>query len=232
MEAFGWGVGLFLAIFGPILLLLPVAGLYFLFRWLALATRLGAGDGKAKLLHLGLAAALVLGAVLATYLPGRLEFERLCTSLAEPKIVGRVRVEGFFLDDPTAGSFGLRYLGEEGFAWFETHDIYHRGKFVRYRKEGDKVVTEPVAELQSRYAVKSGTEVRERTIHVSRTEITERASGLLLAEAHSVIHHGGPLGIVLGVYGMSNCPNPITPEGSRQFNLYYHLPREVLGRGS
>jgi hypothetical protein len=231
MEALGWWAGLFLAMFGPLFLLLPVAGLYFLFRWLALARRLGAGDGNAKLVHLGFAAALVLGAVLAMYLPGRLEFERLCSALAEPKIVERVRVDGFFLDDLTANSFGQRYLGEEGFAWFETNDIYRRGKFVRYRKDGDKVVTEPVAELQSRYAVKSGTEVLERTIHVSRTAITERASGRLLAEAHSVIHHGGPLGIVLGVYGMSNCPNPITPEGSRQFNLYYHLAREALGQG-
>lgn len=188
-------------------------------------------ESQARLAHMGASVLLVLGVLLASYLPGRLEFERLCTDFAEPRIFWKVRVEGFFLDDLTANSFGQRYLGEEGFAWFETHDIYKRGRFVRFRKAGDKVHTEPVTELQSLHVVKSATEVRDRTIHVSRTAISERESGRLLAEAHSVIYHGGPLGIVLGVYGMSHCPNPITPEGSRQFNLYYHLVREVLGQG-
>ena len=143
-----------------------------------------------------------------------------------------MRVEGFFLDDLTANSFGRRYVAEEGFAWFETHDLYQRGRFVRFRKAGDQVVIEPVIELQARHVVKSDTEVRSDTNHVSRTAISERQSGRLLAEAHSVIYHGGPLGVVLGVYGMSHCPNPSTAEGRRQFNLYYHLVREVLGRGA
>ncbi|MBI4988163.1 MAG: hypothetical protein HZC23_05005 [Rhodocyclales bacterium] len=223
--------GLLLAVLGPLLLLLPIALLFFLFGRAGIGARLGLSADNARLLHVAAAGILVLGAVLASYLPGRLEFERLCADLAEPRILERVRVEGFFLDDLTANSFGQRYLGEEGFAWFETHDIYNRGRFVRFRKVGDKVHTEPVTELQSRHVVKSATEVRDRTIHVSRTAISERESGRLLAEAHSVIYHGGPLRIVLGVYGMSNCPNPITPEGSRQFNLYYHLVREVLGQG-
>jgi hypothetical protein len=223
--------GLLLAVLGPLLLLLPIAFLYLLFRRAGIGARFGLGASQARLAHLCGSTALVLGAVLASYLPGRLEFERLCADLAEPRIFGKVRVEGFFLDDLTANSFGQRYLGEEGFAWFETHDIYKRGQFMRFRKAGDKVRTEPVTELQSRHVVKSATEIRDRTIHVSRTAISERESGRLLAEAHSVIYHGGPLGIVLGVYGMSNCPNPITPEGSRQFNLYYHLVREVLGSG-
>lgn len=223
--------GLLLTVLGPLLLLLPIVLLVFLFGRAGLGARLGLSADNARLLHVAAAGILVLGAVLATYLPGRIELERLCSELAEPRILERARVEGFFLDDLTANSFGQRYLGEEGFAWFETHDIYKRGQFVRFRKAGDKVHTEPVTELQSRHVVKSATEVRDRTIHVSRTAISERESGRLLAEAHSVIYHGGPLGIVLGVYGMSNCPNPITPEGSRQFNLYYHLVREVLGQG-
>jgi hypothetical protein len=225
-------VGLLLAVLGPLLLLLPLALLYFLFRRAGLGARLGLSPVNARLLHLAAAAGIVLGAVLATYLPGRIAFERLCQELAEPRIHERVRAEGFFLDDLTAASFGQRYVGEEGFAWFETHDLYRRGQYVRYRKQGDNVVSEPADELRARHAVKSGVEVRPDGIHVARTAITERDSGRLLAEAHSVIYHGGPLGVVLGVYGLSNCPNPITAEGSRQFNLYYHLVREVLGSGN
>ncbi len=224
--------GLLLSIFGPLLLLLPVALLYLVFRKVGIGPRMGLSADNSRLLHLAAAVAPVLGVVLATYLPGRLEFERLCDTLAEPRIHEKVRVDGFFLDDLTANSFGLRYVGEEGFAWFETHDIYKRGQFVRYRKAGDRVVSEPVAALQARHVVKSETDVRGNTIHVSRLSIAERDSGKLLAEAHSVIYHGGPMGIVLGVNGLSSCPDPITPEGSRQFNLYYHLVREVLGRGA
>lgn len=223
--------GLLLAVLGPLLLLLPLAALYFLFKRAGLGSRLGLSPVNARLLHLSVAAALVVGVVLASYLPGRLEFERLCQALAEPRIHDRARVEGFFLDDLTASSFGQRYLGEEGFAWFETHDLSKRGRFVRYGKTGDKVVSEPVSVLQARHTVRSGVDVRPDGIHVARTAISERDSGRLLAEAHSVTYHGGPLGLALGVYGMSHCPNPITPEGSRQFNLYYHLVREVLGAG-
>ncbi|MBL8502568.1 MAG: hypothetical protein JNL78_03945 [Rhodocyclaceae bacterium] len=224
--------GLLLAVLGPLLLLLPCGLLYFLFRRAGLGGRLGLSPVNARLLHLAAAAGLVFGVVLASYLPGRLEYERLCQALAEPRIHDRARVEGFFLDDLTASSFGQRYLGEEGFAWFETHDIYKRGQFVRYGRAGDKVVNEPVSVLQARHTVKSGVEVRPDGIHVARTAITEREGGRLLAEAHSVTYHGGPLGMVLGVHGMSHCPNPITPEGSRQFDLYYHLVREVLGSGN
>jgi hypothetical protein len=223
--------GLLLAVLGPLLLLLPTALLYFLFRRAGLGARLGLSAVNARLLHMASAAALVLGVVLATYLPGRFEFERLCTALAEPRILERVPVEGFFLDDLSANSFGQRYVQEEGFAWFETHDIYQRGRFVRFHKSGGQVVIEPISEPQARHVVKSETEVRSNTIHVSRITISERRGGRLLAEAHSVTYHGGPLGMVLGVYGLSHCPNPVTEEGRRQFNLYYHLVREVLGPG-
>lgn len=224
--------GLLLAMLGPLLLLLPWGLIYTLMRRAGLGTRLGLGPVNARLLQVTASAAIVLGVVLASYLPGRLEFERLCGELAEPRIIERVRAEGFFLDDLTASSFGRRYLAEEGFAWFETHDIYQRGHYVQFRQSGDQVVIEPIAEPRARHVVKSTTEVRDNTIHVSRTTISDRQSGRLLAEAHSVIYHGGPLGLVLGVYGLSNCPNPVTPEGSRQFDLYYHLVREVLGRGA
>jgi hypothetical protein len=109
-----------------------------------------------------------------------------------------------------------------------TRDIYRNQGHVRYLRVGADVVREPAPSLRARHTVKSNVDVRDRGIHVARTEITERASGRLLAEAHSVTYHGGPLGFLLGVYGLSQCPDPRHAQGSRQFDTYYHLARKVL----
>jgi hypothetical protein len=228
MEGLAFAAGLLLAVLGPLLLLLPVWGMSLLLgRW-RVPQRLGVPEAGAGLVRWALAASLIGALVLASYLPGRLEFDRLCQTLAEPRIHERAVAEGFYLDDLTAGSFGRRYVGEEGFAWIETRDIYRRDAHVRYRRAGAEVVREPAPELRARHVVKSGVDVRERGIHVARTEITDREDGRLLAEAHSVTYHGGPLGFLLGVYGLSQCPDPRTAEGSRQFDTYYHIARRVL----
>lgn len=232
MGEYWFAAGLLLSILGPLLLLVPVAVLYWLFRRTGLAQRIGVTQrGSVQATHGLLALFLVAVVVVATWLPGRIEFSRLCEELAEPRIHARVKADGFYLDDSTANSFGTRYLHDEGFAWFEAKDIYHRGQFVRYRRDGGQVVTDPVPALTALYVVRSGVDVRANGIHVARSEIAERVSGKILAEAHSVVYHGGPLGLLLGVYGLASCPNPITAEGSRQFNTYYHLVRVVLGGG-
>ncbi len=232
MGDYWFAAGLLLSIFGPLLLVLPIAALYWLFRRYGLAQRLGNTQrGSAKAVHGLLALTSVAVVIVVTWLPGRLEFSRLCDELAEPRIYARVKAEGFYIDDLTANSFGQRYLRDEGFAWMEAKDIYHRGQFIRYRRDGSKIATDAIPALTATYVVSSGVEVRANSIHVARTEIAERVSGKILAEAHSVIFHGGPLGLFIGVYGFASCPHPITAEGSRQFNTYYHLVREVLGGG-
>lgn len=232
MGDYWFAAGLLLAVFGPVLLLLPVAVFYWLFRRFALAQRLGVTQrGSIQAAHVLLSLLTVALVVTATWVPGRLEFSRLCDELAEPRIHARVKVDGFYLDDSTANSFGQRYLTEEGFAWMEAKDIYRRSAYVRYRREGGKVVSDSLPELTASHAVRSVLEVRSSSIHVARTEITERVTGKLLAEAHSVTYHGGLLGFILGIYGSGNCPNPASAQGSRQFRAYYHLAREVLGGG-
>ena len=232
MGEYWFAAGLLLALFGPLLLLVPVAILYWLYRRFGLAQRLGVTQrGSVQAAHVLLALLTVAVVVVATWLPGRLEFSRLCAELAEPRIHARVRVEGFYLDDLTANSFGQRYLTDDGFAWMEAKDIYRRNGYVRYRRDGEKIVSDPQPELTATHKVRGNVDVRANSIHVARTEITERASGKLLAEAHSVIYHGGPLGFFLGVYALASCPDPATTDGSRQFKTYYHLVREVLGGG-
>lgn len=230
MGDYWFAAGLLLAIFGPLLFIVPVAACYVLFRRIGLARRFGITQrGAQQAAHLLAALAVVAVIVAVTWIPGRLEFARLCSELAEPRIHARAKADGFYLDDLTANSFGRRYVLEEGFAWMEARDIYRRDGHVRYRRQGDQVVSEPIGVLTAAYVVRSGVEVRAQTIHVARTEIAERSTGKILAEAHSVIYHGGPLGLFLGVYGSRHCPDPATVAGSRQFNAYYHLVREVLG---
>lgn len=233
MGEYWFAAGLLLSIFGPGVFLLPAWLLYRLFRRRGLAARLGvARPSSQQAAHVLLAAALVFALVFASWLPGRLDMARLCDQLAEPRIHERLKVDGFYLDDSTANSFGTRYLYDEGFAWFEARDIYHREAYVRYRRDGARIVTDPVPALSAVHVVRSGVEVRPGGIHVARTEIAERVSGRRLAEAHSITYHGGPLGLFLGIAGMAQCPNPAGIEGSRQFNRYYHLVREVLGGGA
>ena len=230
MGDWWFAFGLLLAIFGPVLLLVPVAVLYFVFRRIGIAARCGVTrHGAQGAVHVLLSLAAVAMVIAATWLPGRIEFARLCDALEEPRIDARIQVDGFYLDDSAANSFGQRYLREEGFAWMEARDIYHRDRFVRYRKDGDKIVNDPIPALTASHVVRSSLEQHAHGIHVARTEIAERATGKILAAAHSVVYHGGPLGLFLGVYGSANCPNPITAAGSRRFDTYYHLVREVLG---
>lgn len=233
MGDYWFAAGLLLAIAGPLLLLAPVAVMYWLLHRMGFAQRFGiAAPGAVRAVHGLLALVLVVAVAMTSWLPGRLEFARLCDELAAPRINTRLKVEGFYLDDSTANSFGMRYLHEEGFAWFEARDIYKREGYVRYRKNGSQIVTEPIPALTATHVVRSGVEVRTKGIRVARTEISERISGKILAEAHSVIYQGGPLGLFFGVYGTSHCPDPATVKGGRQFNGYYHLTREVLGEGS
>lgn len=222
------GLGILLGIFGPFLLIVPMAVMYWLFVRSNPAARFGWSRGTPRLAYAMTAVLSVLLVVGTTYLPGKLEFNRLCESLAEPRPTERARADGFFLDDSTADSFGMRYLRDEGFAWFETRDIYKRDGYARYRKQGEEVVREPVSELKALYTVQSTFEERSPGLQVNRVVVTERASGKLLAEAHSVTYHGGPLSLLLGLYGLSSCPSVHTQQGSRQFNAYYHLARDTL----
>ena len=228
-EGMAWGLGLLMAMFGPLFLLLPVWLIHRLLSQTRALLRLGIAEAKLSRSNIGASFLLVALIVAATYAPGRLEFNRLCEELAEPRIRERVQVDGFLLMDTTADSFGRRYLTEEGFRWFETPVLGRPEQFRRFRREGDQVVIEKIEDVTARYRLASLHEERAYGIKHHRTVIGEISSGRALAESDSLTYMGGPLGMFLGIYGMSTCPSPITPEGSRQFNLGYHLAREVLG---
>ena len=228
-ESTAWGIGLLLAMFGP-LLFVPIV--WAIERWL-LRRALGAWSERrfgrrARFGRLAIAAVAVGAIVLATYLPGRVEFARLCEQHAQPVISKTVDVAGFY----RTAMFPYeaeRFLREWKFAYVEAPDMYRNGRILRYAIDaGGKTVATEVPAISSRYAASDTMQVLDRSLTLTQKRVFERESGRELARAGSVIYHGGPLGVVLGVYGMSHCPDPGSDVGGRQFDDYYYLERKVL----
>lgn len=213
-------LGLLWSAAAPLLLLLPAA----LLSWVLHRVRPDWGRSRRRLL----AAALVLAAVLALWVPDRLHFAQRCTDLGPPRVLQRAQADGIFLDDPTANSFGTRYLHDEGFAWMEARSIYQRDRFTRYRKVDGRIVSDEVDALTAAYTVQSTHEVQDGGVSVQRTTVSERASGRVLASAAMAHFHGGRARWVLGAWGSASCPNPVTADGAAAFEAAYHLARDTL----
>lgn len=228
-ESMAWGIGILLAMFGPLLFLPAIWAIArWPLRWLIGAwadRRFGAVAGVARWL---LATALVAAAVLVSYWPGRMEYERLCAERAEPVIREVVDVPGFYATELYPYS-AERFLREWGFSYVEAPDMYKKGRTLRYAvgADGKTVVTEIPAPT-SRYAVSDTFRELGNTLMLNEKRVFELATGRELARAGSVAYHGGHLWLMLGGYGMSNCPNPGTEKETRQFSDYYYLERKVL----
>ena len=228
-EAMAWSLGLLLAMFGP-LLLLPV--IWAVYRW---PLRYWLGDwthrrfgAHAQAARLVIATVLIGIIVFATYLPGRLEFAELCGRYAKPVIVDVVEVPGFYSTSlyPYEAEGLLR---EWGFSYVEAPDMYKKARTLNYTLGADgKTVVAEIPSPTSRFAASHTTRAIGNTLTLSEKRVFELATDRELARAGSVVYHGGPLGMILGVHGMSNCPNPRYAEGSRQFDDYYYLERKVL----
>ena len=231
MESFGFGLGVLLAILGP-LLLLPAA---WLLQWLLrpLVRRLAPGSLTARATgSLGwLTAAGLIGATLvATWYPGHVEFERLCMRYAFPQIAERVSVEGFYRE--RLFPHETHRLFDAGFSYLETVDPQYPNETrqLRYRSgPGGAVLAEPVEAFTSRHGVEQ-TLVHE-AYGILRTEkrISARDDGRLLARAGEVTYQGGPLALFLGAYAIESCPDIREPQGSRAFMTFYDLEGIVLG---
>jgi hypothetical protein len=228
-ESMAWGIGLLLAMFGP-LLFLPLiwAIARWPLRWLIGAwteRSFGAAAGVARWL---LATVVVGVAVLVSYLPGRMEYEQLCAEHAEPVIREVVDVPGFYATELYPYS-AERFLREWGFSYIEAPDMYKKGRTLRYAVGADnKTAVTEVPAPASRYAVRDTFRELGNTLTLNEKQVFELATGRELARAGSVVYHGGHLRLMLGVYGMSNCPIPVTAKGAQQFSDYYYLERKVL----
>jgi len=175
-----------------------------------------------------LAALLVLGPVALIYGWDRWEFTKLCESLGEPKVLEQRAVDGVVLDSPTANSFGMRYLQEEGFTWIEARDIYRPGGWRRYTREADGRISDmPIDALTATVVVTETHEQRERA-SIMRTEVRERSGDRLLARGANANFTGGRAKWVLGAWGTAGCPAP----GSAAWADHYHLARNTAAKGT
>jgi hypothetical protein len=136
-----------------------------------------------------------------------------------------VRADGFFRTrlHPYESA---RWLG--WFAYVEALHMYEDGVHVRYTRVGDEVRQEEVATLKSRYGVREElAELAHGTVMTEKT-VYEMATKRELARAASIVYDGGPLALLLGVHGMSSCPDVRSEQGSRDFQTFYDLETIML----
>ena len=78
------------------------------------------------------------------------------------------------------------------------------------------------------YAVRESFSETESGITITVKNIYEPATEREIAQAASIRYHGGSLGLLLGSYGRSSCPDIRSEEGSRDFRTFYDLETIVL----
>jgi hypothetical protein len=170
---------------------------------------------------------VVVGTTLAFWVPERLAFKRHCDASSKPTILRTAVADGFFLEDPTANSFGQRYLLEDGFSWMEARSIYDRSRFTRYEMIDGKLEQREIAQTDTEYTVRSSFKA-ERLWNTTETAILETKTGERMAWANNSHLEGGTARWVLGVYGTASCPDPRSTEGSEEFLAFYNLAKNTL----
>jgi hypothetical protein len=158
----------------------------------------------------------------------RAEFNAQCASLGRSVVYETRSVEGIFLDDSTANSFGMRYLQEEGFQWMEARSIYARNRFTRYERHGSEIRSREIDAISASVAVIATHDRLSPWTSAQRVTIKDRSTGQVLATAAQAHFNGGRAYWLLGAWGSGSCPDPASSEGSAEFNRFYHLARLTL----
>ncbi len=230
MGEFAIGLGMLLAVFGP-LLLLPVT--WAVYRWVARpALRSLRGGGATGGGDRGLAAAisvlLVAGVVAGSWFPGHLEFRRQCALHATPVIHEVTRVDGFHRSRLYPHE-ARRFLDDFGFAYVEAPHLHRAGVTLRYSRTPQGEFTEQeVPAPRGGYAVTETLSRPGHGVQIIGKRVHTLPGDRELARAAVVVFEGGPLAIFLGAYAMESCPDIRSAEGSRDFRTYYDLERVVL----
>lgn len=230
MEGFAFGVGILLAIFGPLLLIPVIWLVYRLAASPVLLSRAGPriSGRRARMVALALSATVVVGAVGLSYLPGRWEFERLCVEHATPSVAERVRTSSYYRNRLFPYE-ARQILEEDGFTSVEAPHPYEAGTLVRYSlTAGGDISEEEVAAPESRYGVRHTFSQLSYGIVMTEKVVYEMATSRQLARAAHIAYGGGPLSLFLGTLGMASCPDIRSADGSRHFETFYDLEALVL----
>jgi hypothetical protein len=212
-------IGFIWAIFAPLLMLIPILAVYLVAGWIPIL--------KSKTQRLFFAATITLLAVVSMWLRASINFDAHCEAIGTPQIFEKRKVDGFFLNDSTANSFGMRYLQDEGFLWIEARSIYNRNGFTRYELTKTGITQREVDRLTATIEVKS--EFSEDSISsTSIVTIKDMQTQTVLARAANAHFNGGTVRIVLGAWGTRTYPSPLSTAGSEAFNQFYHLAKLTL----
>jgi hypothetical protein len=159
------------------------------------------------------------------------EFRQVCQEYGLPRIQRMEKAEGFYLDDGTANSFGMRYLQEEGFLWMEAKSIYKRDEFVRYTISPDRKVTEVAQKTKTARFEVIGEFIKpfeHTSVSFTRVMDTQAPAGAQeMARSAMLNFSGGRMRPVLGIYGTADFPSARADTTSWQ--EAYHLVRNTLG---
>lgn len=233
MESFAFGVGILLAVLGP-LLLIPLV--WIVYRWVAwpiVQSALVPRVSKRTVRGIALISTIlvVAGALCLSYFPGRWEFDRLCSTHATPMVLDRIRTSGFYRSRLYPYE-ARQFLEHDAFAFLEAPHMYKKGMYVRYSKTaGGDIREEDVSTLESRYGVRERLSIPSSGIAMTQKVVYEMATARELARAAHIVYEGGPLSLFLGVYAMSSCPDIRSAEGSQHFKTFYDLENIVLREG-
>jgi hypothetical protein len=232
VSGFAIGLGVLLAIFGPVLLI-PLIWIIYRIGTKRLARRIVGSEApatKARLLGLCSAAAVVGGVLAASYIPGKISFERLCDEEGVPVIHRRTRTDGYFRTSIFPYE-AQSILAQGPFRFVEGPDPYKQGSYVSYESDPDGPVQERDVDAPTAdYEVEKEFEQAAWGILVTRKTIRDRRSGEELAKAANITYQGGPLSLFFGTHAMDSCPDVRSPDGSTNFETFYNLERIVLAR--
>lgn len=230
MGDFLIGIGVLLAIIGP-LLLIPIAWLFYRFIIRPLIIRLAGtriSQGDATRFALGLTVGILAAAIAASYYPGKQHFDALCAVNATPQLTRQVHVDGFFADKLFPYQ-AAQYIVHGEFISVEAPDPYKPGVYVRYDASPDGTTHPTVINAPtSLFGFRQTFSELPGSITMTEKVIYERATNIELARAASITYMGGPLSLFLGSYGMASCPDLATAEGSEAFNTFYNLETLTL----
>ncbi|MDA1234172.1 MAG: hypothetical protein O3A53_05175 [Acidobacteria bacterium] len=223
------GVGILLAIIGP-LLLIPVAWLLYRYAMRPLVVRIATpalSTDSARGLALGITVGLLAAVIAASYFPGKQQFDALCAQHSQPQIGRRVYVEGFYADKLFPYQ-AAAYIRDQGFTFVEAPDPYEDGVYLRYTFDGSKTHSEVIEAPTSLFGFRQTFSEISGSITMTEKVIYETSTDSELARAVDLVYMGGPLSLFLGSYAMSSCPDLRTAKGSEDFNTFYNLETLVL----
>jgi len=169
-----WLLGILWAVTAPLLLLIPAG----------LLVALLSITGWSRHARMAIAAGLVILTVGTVWWHDYQKFVSICEGAGKPRIMTRAFADGIFLDSPTANSFGMGYVQEQGFAWMEMKSIYDRTKIVRVTREPDgQLRTDPTDTIHARYEVRETFEQPYPHTGLSMKRIIDRTTGAIMAQA-------------------------------------------------